>query len=201
MLDGYRLMFSLLRVTVDAYVWGDRDNPILVDVIGPYLKWGGDNSDAYYQLAPIDPNRTYRVTGNRGDAVYLSMTVYGGPDDGQLQQSDRRHDEQTAAWSSTGDGNFEFMLSPDPQAGAWLRLDDDAEFALTRDYLTEPVTGRRPQWTIEAIDPPARRHDSPADLTRRLRSAKTWLREQVSFLPTRSRPAQRDPRTLPGART
>lgn len=79
LLDGYRLTFSLLRVAVDAYVWGDRDKPILVDVISPYLKWGGDNSDAYYQLAPLDPNRTYRVTGNRGDAVYLSMTVYGGP--------------------------------------------------------------------------------------------------------------------------
>lgn len=52
LLDGYRLTFSLLRVTVDAYVWGDRDNPILTDVIGPYLKWGGDNSDAFYQLAP-----------------------------------------------------------------------------------------------------------------------------------------------------
>lgn len=187
LLDGYRLMFSLLRVTVDAYVWGDRDNPILVDVIGPYLKWGGDNSDAYYQLAPLDPKRTYRVTGNRGDAVYLSMTVYGGPGGGQY--SNRIVGTMNnRSLEFDPDGNFEFTLSPDPQSGAWLRLDDDAEFALTRDYLTEPVTGRRPQWTIQVIDPPARRHDSPEDLTRRLRSAKTWLREQVSFLPTRIDP-------------
>ncbi|MBI3689336.1 MAG: hypothetical protein HY239_01250, partial [Mycolicibacterium aromaticivorans] len=74
-LDGYRLTFSLLRVAVDAYVWGDKDNPRFVDVIGPYQRWGGDNSDAFYQLASIDPNRTYRVTGNRGDSVYLSITV------------------------------------------------------------------------------------------------------------------------------
>ena len=45
-LDGYRLAFSLLRVAVDTYVWGDKDRPTFVDVIGPYLKWGGDNSDA-----------------------------------------------------------------------------------------------------------------------------------------------------------
>ncbi len=55
LLDGYRLAFSLLRVTVDAYVWGDRDKPILVDVISPYLKWGGDNADAFYKLAPLNP--------------------------------------------------------------------------------------------------------------------------------------------------
>ncbi|WP_370330800.1 DUF1214 domain-containing protein [Mycolicibacterium hippocampi] len=187
LLDAYRLTFSLLRIAVDAYVWGDRDNPILVDVIGPYLKWGGDNSDAYYQLAPLDPNRTYRVTGNRGDAVYLSMTVYGGPGNGQYSNrivgtmNDRNLEFDSA-------GNFEFMLGPQPGDGAWLQLDPDAEFALTRDYLNEPATGRRPVWKLEAVDPPARRRDSAEDLTRRLQSARTWLREQVSFLPTRIDP-------------
>ena len=33
LLDGYRLAFSLLRVATDAYIWGDKDNPNLVDVI------------------------------------------------------------------------------------------------------------------------------------------------------------------------
>ena len=186
-LDGYRLAFSLLRVAVDAYVWGDRDKPILVDVTGPYLKWGGDNSDAFYQLAPLDPARTYRVVGNRGDAVYLSMTVYGGPGEGRYSNrivgtvNDRN-------LSFDDEGNFEFVLSPDPQPGTWLKLDGDAEFVVTRDYLADPATGRRPTWQIHAVDPPARRADSTADLTRRLRSAKAWLHEQVSFLPTRIEP-------------
>lgn len=186
-LDGYRLAFSLLRVAVDAYVWGDRDKPILVDVTGPYLKWGGDNSDAFYQLAPLDPARTYRVVGNRGDAVYLSMTVYGGPGEGRYSNrivgtvNDRN-------LSFDDEGNFEFVLSPDPQPGTWLKLDGDAEFAVTRDYLADPATGRRPTWRIHAVDPPARRQDSTADLTRRLRWATAWLHEQVSFLPTRIDP-------------
>ncbi|MGE2729543.1 DUF1214 domain-containing protein [Mycolicibacterium vaccae] len=187
LLDGYRLTFSLLRVAVDAYVWGDKDNPILVDVISPYLKWGGDNSDAYYQLAPVDPARTYRVTGNRGDAVYLSMTVYGGPDDGHY--SNRIVGTiNNRSLDFDADGNFEFFLSPDPQPGAWLKLDADAVVALTRDYLLDPRSDRRPQWSIEAVDPPARRHDDTADLTRRLRAARTWIAEQLSFLPTRVEP-------------
>ena len=54
--DGYRLAFSLLRVAVDAFVWNDKDRPRMVDVIGPFLKWGGDNSDAFYQLSPDRPH-------------------------------------------------------------------------------------------------------------------------------------------------
>jgi hypothetical protein len=186
-IDGYRLAFSLLRVAVDAYVWGDKDNPRFVDVIGPYQRWGGDNSDAFYQLAPIDPNRSYRVTGNRGDSVYLSITVYGGPDDGHYSNrivgtmNDR-------SLEFDDDGNFEFMISPEPQPGAWLKLESDAVVALTRDYLENPQTDRRVQWTIEAIDPPARLVESRTDLIRRLRSAKNFVADQVSFIPTKVEP-------------
>ena len=44
------------------------------------------------------------------------------------------------------------------------------------------------QWKIEAADPPARKQDDRADLIRRLRSARTWLTDQYSFLPTRVDP-------------
>jgi len=183
-LDGYRLALSLLRVAVDAYVWGDKDKPILVDVISPYLKWGGDNSDAFYRLAPVDPQRSYVVRGNRGDAIYLSMTVYGGPGGGHystrivgtINDRDLTFDD---------DGNFEFTIGPAPGPGPRLQTAPDAEFMLTRDYLTDPVGGRRPEWRIETIDPPARRHDDREDLARRFRSAKTWLHEQLSMLPVR----------------
>jgi len=198
LLDGYRLAFSLLRVAVDAFVWNDKARPRMVDVIGPFLKWGGDNSDAFYQLSPIDPDRTYRVTGNRGDAVYVSLTVYGGPDDGRYSErivgtvNDRslEFDE---------DGNFELWLSPTPQTGAWLKLEPDAVFALTRDYVTERDTASRPHWTIEVVDGPQRRQEDRADMTRRLRAARTWLRDQLSFLPTKVEPPNEihDPYPVP----
>ncbi|MFC7676430.1 DUF1214 domain-containing protein [Mycolicibacterium sp. GCM10028919] len=198
LLDGYRLAFSLLRVAVDAFVWNEKERPHLVDVIAPFLKWGGDNSDAYYQLAPIDPTRTYRVSGNRGDAVYLSMTVYGGPDDGHYSDrivgtlNDRSLDFDA-------DGNFEFTLSPTPTRGPGLTLEPDAVFALTRDYVNHRATDRRPVWTIEAIDAPQRRSEDRADLTRRLTAARTWLAEQLSFLPTRLEPPNEihDPYPVP----
>jgi hypothetical protein len=103
-------------------VWADATRPRFVDIVGPYKKWGGDNVDAFYQYAPIDPTRTYRVRGRKGDAVYFSLSVYGGPDDGRYSErivgtvNDRML--EVAA-----DGRFEITLSPHPHPGAWLRLE------------------------------------------------------------------------------
>ena len=42
-------------------LWADTARPRFVEIVGPYKKWGGDNADAFYCFAPIDPARTYRV--------------------------------------------------------------------------------------------------------------------------------------------
>ncbi len=162
--------------------------PIFVDVIGPYQKWGGDNSDAFYQLAPIDPNRTYRVTGNRGDSVYLSITVYGGPDDGHYSNrivgtmNDR-------SLEFDGDGNFEFTHQPRSRSRAL------AQARRRRRRRTHPRLSRRTRRPTGGCNGRSRRSTrrraattDRADLTRRLRLAKTWLNEQVSFIPTRIDP-------------
>ena len=135
-----------------------------------------------YQYAPIDPARTYRVRGRVGDAVYLSLTVYGGPDDGRYSErivgtvNDRMLD-------IADDGSFEIVLSPDPHDGAWIKLEPDAVCAITRDYLVDPVEGRRVQWRIDAVDPPATRRETDADLARRFGAALTWLRDQAAIVP------------------
>ena len=182
LLEAYKWAFSILQVGFDAYVWADSGRPKFVDIVGPYKKWGGDNADAYYQYAPIDPKRTYHVRGKRGDAVYLSLTVYGGPDDGRY--SDRIvgavNDRDLAI---AADGTFELVLSPEEQPGTWLKLEPDAVCAITRDYLIDPVGGRRAEWFIEADDPPAIYREDDADLARRLRAARTWIDEQAKIVP------------------
>lgn len=181
-LEGYRWIFSILQVGLDAFMWADTDRPRFVDIVGPYRKWGGDNPDAYYMYAPIDPTRTYRVRARRGDAVYLSLTVYGGPNDGRYSErivgtiNDRDVD-------IAPDGNFEIVLSPDPHEGAWLKLEPDAVCAITRDYVVHPERDRRTDWTITSDDPPPTKRDDDADLARRLRAARTWVKEQAQIVP------------------
>lgn len=188
-LEGYRWMFSILSVGLDAFVWADRTAPRFVDIVGANRKWGGDNSDAFYQYAPVDPTGTYRVRGEIGDAVYFSITVYGGPDDGRYSErivgsaSDR-----TVALGE--DGTFEVWLSPEPpppgpdgEPPAWVRLEPDAVCAITRDYLPDPTTGRRLAWSIERVDGTGPWTMTDADEARRFRAATTWLREQAAMVP------------------
>jgi len=181
-LEGYQWIFTILAVGLDAQVWADPARPRFVDIVGPYRKWGGDNADAFYQYAPIDPARTYVVRGRRGDAGYLSLTVYGGPSDGRYSErivgtlNDR-------ALDFAEDGTFSLVLSPEPHDGAWIELQPDAVCAITRDYLADPVGGRRAEWRIEAVDPPATRRETDASLARRLRAALTWVQDQARIVP------------------
>src|ERR1700688_703735 len=171
-LEGYKWIFSILAVGLDVNMWADPARPRFVDIVGPYRKWGGDNADAFYQYAPIDPGRTYVVTGRKGDADYLSLTVYGGPSDGRYSErivgtvNDR-------TLEIAEDGTFSVVLSPGPHEGAWLKLEPDTVCAITRDYLADPTGGRRARWHIEALDPPATRREDDADLARRLRATLT----------------------------
>ncbi|MCG5219874.1 DUF1214 domain-containing protein [Streptosporangium soli] len=184
--EGRVWAFSLLRVALDTQVQADPYRPRLTDIVWPYAKWGGDNADAYYCFTPLDPTRTYLVTGNRGDTAYLSFTVYGGPADGRL--ADRivaAANDRTLHFAV--DGGFELILSPDERPehsdANWLTLEPDAVCAITRDYLADPATGRRASLRIECLDPPAeppRKGD--AELARGFTAALTWLREQSTLV-------------------
>lgn len=182
LLEGYRWIFSILAVGLDAQVWADPARPRFVDIVGPNRKWGGDNPDAFYQYAPIDPERTYLVRGRAGDAVYLSLTVYGGPSDGRYSErivgsiNDRSLD-------IAEDGTFSFVLSPQRHDGGWIKLEPDAVCAITRDYLADPITGKRVEWSIEPVDPPATHREDDAELAARFRAALTWIRDQARIVP------------------
>ncbi|MFN8034491.1 MAG: DUF1214 domain-containing protein [Acidimicrobiia bacterium] len=182
LLEGYQWIPTILQVALDAYVWADADNPRFVDIVGPYKKWGGDNADASYCYAPIDPARTYRVRVRPGDAVYWSLTVYGGPSDGRYSERivGTINDRDAAA---RDDGTVEIVISPHEQPGNWLRLEPDAVCAITRDYLIDPTRGRRCEWHVATDDPPATRRLTDAELARRFRAATTWVREQAGLVP------------------
>jgi hypothetical protein len=89
-----------------------------------------------------------------GDAVYLSLCVYGGPTDGRWSNrivSKINNREMTFGPDQT----FEVVLGGPKRAGNWIPLDEDAVALVTRDYLIDPVHGVQARYAIEAIDPVA----------------------------------------------
>ena len=61
LLEAHKWVLSILQVAAEVNLWADKARPRFTEIVGPYKKWGGDNSDAFYYYAPIDPTRTYRV--------------------------------------------------------------------------------------------------------------------------------------------
>ena len=187
LLEAHKWVLSILQVAADVNLWADTGRPRFVEIVGPYKKWGGDNSDAFYCYAPIDPDPD--LPGHPrtpGDAVYMSLTVYGGPDDGRYSDPHRGHRQQPGGDRATPTApstSCSRRTSPSEPGVAWIRLEPDAVAAITRDYLEDPVHGRRATWHIEADDPPETFRQDDADLARRLRAMTTWVREQASIVP------------------
>ena len=146
LLEAHKWVLSILQVAAEVSLWADATRSRFVEIVGPYKKWGGDNADAYYCFAALDPSRTYRATVQSGDAVYLSLTVYGGPDDGHFST----HIVGTVNSQEAvrgADGALHIVLSKEEPAEpgvAWIRLEPDAVAAITRDYLEEPPAGGGP---------------------------------------------------------
>lgn len=173
--DGYRMLATTLGVALDVYLFADPSRPQWLEVNSPWRpdrRWGGDNTDAIYYMCPVDPARRYRISGNRGDSVYFSVTAYNEPSPGAwsdrivaiLRDDDLDFDE---------DGNFSFDFGPEP----------DAAVLMTRDYQADPSVGRPVTWTIEALEPPDPFRHGEAETAAALRAGAAWLRTMFAILP------------------
>jgi hypothetical protein len=173
--DGYRTLAATFGVALDAYLFPEPGRPQFVAVNTPFRRdrrWGGDNTDAYYFLCPVDPKRRYRISGNRGDSVYFSVTAYNEPSPGAWS------DRVVAIVRDTdldidADGNFGFEFPPTP----------DAAVLMTRDYQADPLTGRPVAWRIEALDEPNPIRHGDTETAASLRAAATWLRTMFAIVP------------------
>jgi Protein of unknown function (DUF1214) len=199
--EGYRALATTLGVALDAYLFADPARPAFVDVNTPFRRdrrWGGDNTDAWYAFTPIDPARTYRVRGRRGDSAYFSLTVYNEPSPGEWSNRIVAivNDTDLAVGE---DGAFELVMGPAQPPGyegTFVALDPDAAVAFTRDYQVDPRAGRRVMWEIEALDDPPPLARTDAGTAGALRAALAWSRMLFQIVPLAT--AEPDPATTLG---
>jgi hypothetical protein len=154
--DGHRFLVHLLETSLTLQFEANADHPEFTRWITPRRKILGDNPDAIYYDAPVNPKRTYRVRGNTAGAVYTSITVEAGATEGGYSTRTAGVINDTE-FDIAPDGSYEIILGGPKQDRNWLELPDDAGHLSTRHYfeLPEPAAAdpfRVVPLTIEDID-------------------------------------------------
>ena len=115
--------------------WFDIDpkRPLFHRWLSTTKKLLGDNPDAVYYGAIVDPAGSYRIRGNVHGACYTSYSVETGAQDGHLSKGVISTLNDTE-FDVAADGRYEIIASPDPQPRNWLRLEPGAGSITTRHY-------------------------------------------------------------------
>jgi hypothetical protein len=142
--EGYRHLTHLLGYAFDLYLEGDAERPVFTPLASPTRKILGDNVDSHYWFAPLRGERAYRISGVRGNGVYLAFCVYGGKPDGEWSERVVANVSQRDIVFAP-DGGFALVLAADPAPAGdaqWVRIDADAVCVISREYFTDPRAAR-----------------------------------------------------------
>jgi hypothetical protein len=112
--EGYQSLATMLALSLDVNFFADSAAPRFIDLLTPFRhgrRWGGDNTDAYYSYAVVDPRRTYRVSGSPNGSSMYSIAVYNEPEPGSWPNRTVGvlYDEDMAL---DGDARFSCVLGP-----------------------------------------------------------------------------------------
>jgi hypothetical protein len=140
--DGHRALLHILEGALASHFESDPLHPDFRRIVSPTRKMTGDNPDAIYFEAPVDPTHVYRVRGNLAGAVYTSITVECGAEEGKYATRTAGVINDTQ-FDVDADGNYTITLGgPEPaDARNWLALPADGARLTTRHYYetVEPI--------------------------------------------------------------
>ena len=163
--EGLRHLTRLLHMGVfTVHDYHDTGDPRIFLAKTPAMLSGGVTSDCIYHEAFLDPQRTYRITGTRGTAELLEISVYAGRL-GLAERSDVVDALLEDALVVEPDGRFTITLGPSPKpagfSGNWLRTDDPArgraDWLLIRQYSSRVEAVEPARFTIEPDSVPTPR--------------------------------------------
>ena len=131
------------------------------DTDHPELGWtypfkvGQDNPDALYQSAPVDLNRTYRLTGRIDTVRYLGLSLmdysFGRGKITQLL------DLGSPDLTDIGGGRIDVVFSPDPDPGDhigdWFQVEPIECRLFVRQFFSDWAAESHAELYFECLDP------------------------------------------------
>lgn len=149
--EGFRYLSRLTRVALESYIeFADPLAPVLRRPAHETVKIGADNPDNYYQSAAISGQHEYRIWGTRGTVHYLGFGTYAG-NYGSSVRSGQTGYLEGRDLSIEPDGSVEIVVSCQPRAGNWLRMEPDTSSLIVRQTFHDRQTERIADLHIERI--------------------------------------------------
>lgn len=184
-----------LGTAIETQFDDDPARPVFRQIVTPWRKSLGDNADAVYHDARVDPRGEYVVRGNTAGAVYVSFTVEAGAEDGSFPTGTvgvLNDDEFDIAV----DGSFSFRIGG---SDSDLPLAADASRITVRHYweqLEPPGTppGPHVDLTIELVGgdvAPAPRAPTDASIATSIERLATYVRSRT--IDTIMKPGEGEP--------
>lgn len=181
----YRLLFSALASGYHS-AFADPSKPDFVPVVTNVLNTIGVNPDFIYGYTQLDGQGSYRLSGKRGDEVFIliDFTAGGLGVLDQLGPSVGFIDIDTLTLDS--EGNFEVLLSserPEGYQGDWYPLDPNTKTAGIRKAYYDWGQGQEARIAIERLDQVATcgRLDA-AEVARRLQLLSEYIARYAQFI-------------------
>jgi hypothetical protein len=189
---GYTYALELLRLAIDFYADQDWSNPRFIPFSSPLSNHTGDlpikriqggvNPDGYYDFAVINPSRSYRITGTRGNDCYLSFSFSGGIDGEWPERTAATLNHRAMTFDD--DGGFTVTIASDATGPNAIVMEPDMCSVIVRQYFNVPPEDRHlAQLRIE-VDPAG---DEPLSETeqvgRSLTAAAAFVRSTNAHFP------------------
>ncbi|TVV77185.1 hypothetical protein FOY91_02150 [Sphingomonas solaris] len=182
--EALRLLFLALSGGF-LTTFADPDRPDFVPAVNNLLNGSMTNPDFIYGTATVDGAGTYRISGERGDALFLFFDIVAGglgvmdtlgPSLGSIDGDSLTID---------ADGLFELLLSaerPTDWAGDWRPLDPRARTITMRQAVYDWGRGRDPRVAIERVDRPLHhRRSTPGEVAERLAALAAYPRRYAGL--------------------
>jgi hypothetical protein len=183
--EAYRLLFSAVASGYHS-AFADPRYPDFVPVVSNILNTIGANPDFVYGYTQLDGQGAYRLSGFRGDEVFvvIDLTAGGlgvldalGPSVGFIDLD---------TLNVATDGSFDVLLSaerPADYSGDWFELNPDTKTAAFRKAYYHWGAGNETRLVIERLDsePSGMRMDA-GEVSRRLNLLSEYVSRYVQFV-------------------
>ncbi|MDG2471958.1 MAG: DUF1214 domain-containing protein [Pseudomonadales bacterium] len=192
---AHRALMHMLEGGLHSHFEADAAHPHFRRIVSPTRKFTGDNGDAIYFDAHVSHDYEYKICGEMAGAVYMSITVEEGTDDGSLGSHTAGVLNNTQ-FDIDQDGRFELFIGGKPRTRNWLALSDKASAVTTRHYFEERTcvaadADREPVITIKALGAnPVAATFSDASVAAGIRRAAQFVRSRTVGMPPMSQAKQ-----------